>query len=438
MDDFITWIVYTISLIVFFIYIKLKNKKRKYLLSIMNPYIWQYLFILFVIPLVTFNPIAWEKLLGASADLIAEEYYYYLLKCIRLNTFGFLVFTIVMIKCEFNNNKPIWIYKLVAISERYIITDFLKIEFMFCTIVYFIIAIGMGEIGLFGEHNITANTGIIYYIMFALQTLINLLTLFFGIYTINNKKGKTFFIVGIIACILMGKRATLIMDILFAVIVYYLYKKNINENRTKVFKTALKYMVIMVFFAIFLGEMRSNDNGTFTLLENILYGNTFSDIRDGGMILSAFENNYQSYFVYGNTYLSALLSFIPSSVLDFRYNWDWGRFSTLVLLGPTWDNHPGLRGGWAMEGYLNFGIVGIIFSAAIAAYLYASMEKYFYNEMFCGNNMISEKAILIIYVLIVLARRVTCSAGFFTIYVMLIFFIFNILLTVLCRYKQSN
>ena len=83
-------------------------------------------------------------------------------------------------------------------------------------------------------------------------------------------------------------------------------------------------------------------------------------------------------------------------------------------------------------------IVGIIFSAAIAAYLYASMEKYFYNEMFCGNNMISEKAILIIYVLIVLARRVTCSAGFFTIYVMLIFFIFNILLTVLCRYKQSN
>lgn len=436
MENFVAGISYLLSLVCFIIYVIKKNKNKKYLLSISNLYIVQYLFILFVIPVFAFSSVAWEKLLGASSEIVSQDYYYYLLESIKLNSFGFLIFTIAMIKIEFNCKKPVWIYKLVAISERYIITDLLKIEIVLLTILYFIIVISTGEIGLLGKHNITASSGIIYYLLFILQVLISMLTLFFGIYVINHRNGLIFFILGLVACILMGKRATLIMDILFGLIIYYLYKKNGANNRKKVLKKALKYIVIMIICAVFMETLRSSSDNMFSLLDNILYGNTFSDIRDGAMILFGFDNNYQKEFIYGKTYVSAILSFIPSSVLDFRYDWDWGRFSTLVLLGPAWDNHPGLRGGWSMEGYINFGIIGIIISLSISAYLYASMERYFYNEMFNNNNMISEKAILVIYILITLARRIICSAGFFAIYVMLIFFLFNIILTMFFRYKR--
>ena len=254
-----------------------------------------------------------------------------------------------------------------------------------------------------------------------MQVIITIMTLYYGFCYINRKRHLKLLITGIVACVLMGKRATLVMDILWGMVVYILYRKAIFSR--KVFNKSIKYAIVLIIIALLIGNVRSS-SGDFTLLENLVYGNTFCDIRDGGLILYGFENNTNSEWAMGRTYLSALLSFIPSSFSEIRTKWDWGRYSTTTLLG--WKNHPGLRGGWSMEGYLNFGLIGVIISQTMSAKVYSDMEKYFRMEMFgSGERRIPEKAMLSLYIFIILARRITCSSGFFAEYVLILFVLFN-------------
>ena len=79
-----------------------------------------------------------------------------------------------------------------------------------------------------------------------------------------------------------------------------------------------------------------------------------------------------------------------------------------------------------MEGYLNFGLIGVIISQTMSAKVYSDMEKYFRMEMFgSGERRIPEKAMLSLYIFIILARRITCSSGFFAEYVLILFVLFN-------------
>lgn len=85
----------------------------------------------------------------------------------------------------------------------------------------------------------------------------------------------------------------------------------------------------------------------------MIYGNTFSDFRDGALIVRQFHFVLNDSFLYGLTYFAGFLSFIPSSLSPFRLDWSWGRFSTNMLNGWTGE-HFGLRGGQFMESYINF------------------------------------------------------------------------------------
>lgn len=419
-----TGFLYVISLVMFICYLYKKYKTKGYVLSICNAYIFQYVLILFLITPLTFTPKAWIKLLGNAAYAQAPAFYPYLLKSLQINCLGFFVFITSLWRFEFSHKNAKIIRKRINLTEKYTIRLFLNIEFFIALVVWMIYSIFVNEgFNLFGTSGNSEN-GAIYYINQATQIVITILTLYYGIGFINKKKNLFLFILGIISCVLMGKRATLVMDILWGVVVYALYRK-IRLSR-KVFKKAIKYAVLLVLLAIVIGQIRSSSNG-FTIFENLIYGNTFCDIRDGGMILYGFDKNTQNEWAMGRTYLSAVLSFIPSSLSQLRLKWDWGRYSTATLLG--WKNHPGLRGGWAMEGYLNFGIIGVILSQIVSAKIYADMEKYFYSQMFCSEQKgIHEKAILSLYIYIILARRITCSAGFFAIYVLLLLRSINILI----------
>ena len=91
-----------------------------------------------------------------------------------------------------------------------------------------------------------------------------------------------------------------------------------------------------------------------------------------------------------------------------------------------------------MEGYLNFGVLGIVLAQIISAKIYADMEKYFYMEMFeKEKRKISEKAVLTLYIYITLARRATCSAGFFAVYVLVLLGAINRLIGRILEDKRS-
>ena len=89
----------------------------------------------------------------------------------------------------------------------------------------------------------------------------------------------------------------------------------------------------------------------------------FPELADGAMLTQA-AKSYDVPFVWGKTYLSALLSFVPSSVFPFRETYGFGRYSLEILyLGddsPIAPTYGGLRPTFVGEAYLNGGIIGVI------------------------------------------------------------------------------
>jgi hypothetical protein len=87
-----------------------------------------------------------------------------------------------------------------------------------------------------------------------------------------------------------------------------------------------------------------------------LYGNNFSDTRDFACLLSYWDGE----FLYGKTYVAALLSFIPRALIPLREEWgiamvtnQWVGFDSAVM--------PGLRPGLFGEAFFNFGFLGVAF-----------------------------------------------------------------------------
>ncbi len=91
------------------------------------------------------------------------------------------------------------------------------------------------------------------------------------------------------------------------------------------------------------------------LLFKILYGNTFSDLRDFALVMSGWDGH----FWLGRTYLAALMGFIPRTLSTFRDTWSLGVMTT-TMVGFDPDLHPGLRPGFFGESYFNFGYLGVV------------------------------------------------------------------------------
>jgi len=111
--------------------------------------------------------------------------------------------------------------------------------------------------------------------------------------------------------------------------------------------------------AVLLGSLREGGDVTEALrnfLIHFFYGNQFSDTRDFAWILTFWDGEY----LYGKTYLAALLSFIPRFLSPLRQEWSISMY-TNGLTGFDSELMPGLRPGLFGEAFLNFGYVGVIF-----------------------------------------------------------------------------
>jgi hypothetical protein len=96
-----------------------------------------------------------------------------------------------------------------------------------------------------------------------------------------------------------------------------------------------------------------------SFIVSIFYGNSFSDLRDFAWIMS----NWDGTLLLGKTYLAGFLGFIPSFLFPLRQQWNLGpetlKLSGVYVTDPT-HIHPGLRGTYLAEAYLNFGILGLL------------------------------------------------------------------------------
>jgi len=151
-----------------------------------------------------------------------------------------------------------------------------------------------------------------------------------------------------------GARSNL-LSIYFGVFLCFLVKL---RGRISLFRI-VSVMAVIVTAGFYLGGLRSGQYSpteffaSFAFL--ILYGNTFSDLRDFAWIYSAWDHISWA----GRTYLAALMSFVPRVISPFRDTWSLG-VVTASMVGFDPQQHPGLRPGAFGEAFFNFGLFGVL------------------------------------------------------------------------------
>lgn len=116
---------------------------------------------------------------------------------------------------------------------------------------------------------------------------------------------------------------------------------------------------VIVVLILYLGNARA---GNYSLVEffgalvtMMLYGDTFSDLRDFTWVYARWDHVFWA----GKTYLAAVSAFVPRFASEFRDTWGLG-VATATTVGFDPHVHPGLRPGAFGEGFFNFGLAGVI------------------------------------------------------------------------------
>ena len=116
---------------------------------------------------------------------------------------------------------------------------------------------------------------------------------------------------------------------------------------------------VILLGGLYLGNLRAGQyslSDFFNLLgAALLYGNTFSDLRDFAWVYSKWDHVFWG----GKTYLAALTAFVPRFASQFRDTWGLG-VATATTVGFDPQVHPGLRPGVFGEGFFNFGWIGAV------------------------------------------------------------------------------
>lgn len=445
-----------VSIVLFGIYIFLKIKKHHPLFTpfSINTYITS--FCLLIMPIFFQYDAAWYAL-GIKKAAIMKEYLQY---SIIINDIGFIIFIIFVIKFEFFKSNNFVLKKTYKLSRK-INANVLFIFFIPCVAIWYYIVFKYNHgIPLFNGERTFYKDYAISPIYLGLNEIFRIFALYYGVIFVTKKKKIIPFVISSLTVLFQGNRGSFLLNILVVVGILYVYKRRYLcfckyeynsqqaiKMRTKENLKILFILIIVLFLGLSLSFIRKGDSFSFeTTFVELIYGNTFSDIRDGALIVKGFMEKYNNVsvfslrnnYVYGLTLLSGIISFVPSSILNFRKKWSWGSFSTFTLLNM--ENHIGLRGGNSMEAYVNFGLIGIIIFAALYGYFVGSLEKW-YQERYIlvkDSKFDLAKEFIIVQLFSSFSNLFACSASFFNFYVDVVFLIVILFLSKFMEVKNEN
>ena len=415
-----------------------KLKEKRVILSPFNIYVFISAFSTLIMPFFFFRDEAWFALGVTSAHSMSK----YLLKSVIINVIGYLIFLLTAFYVELKD-KTVRFY--LNVSETFKKNTSLKI----LAFLFWITASSWILIVFVFNHGIPLlNGGRTFYINTAISPVYLLLNEFlflfsvlFGMEWIMHKKYMVEFFTSVVLLIGTGNRGTVLLSSIYPICVLWIYHRTQEGKRkttsTTIRKTTLKIIwlgIVLCLIGMVLLMIRNGFSINFySVFCELIYGNTFSDIRDGAFILKGQEDSGLGY-LYGKTYFASLLSFVPGSILNFKRVWSWGRYSTCKLFG--WENHTGLRGGNVMEAYLNFGWIGVVIAAIIQGYTVAFIENMFVNK--CIRNR--EKFHIGDFLMILLLQKIQsffiCTAGNYALFVFIAFIFIDVLLSII--FKKSH
>jgi oligosaccharide repeat unit polymerase len=177
------------------------------------------------------------------------------------------------------------------------------------------------------------------------------------------------------------------------------------------------------FIAVILGQLREGQlnfiNFLPILLSKIFYGNNFSDTRDFAWILSYWDEEY----LYGKSYVAALISFIPRVFSSIREEWGISMY-TNGLTGFDSNVMPGLRPGIFGESFLNFSYFGVVIFGLLFGFAVRYSDCKIKEHVTKSKDIIKGYSYLIVFSLLC---TLSVSAGMWSFYVFLLLNFFVIL-----------
>ncbi|MCP4109530.1 MAG: oligosaccharide repeat unit polymerase [Desulfobacteraceae bacterium] len=160
----------------------------------------------------------------------------------------------------------------------------------------------------------------------------------------------------------------------------------VGSKKITTYRQTVKLLIIMVFIVsllFFYSIHRSEGDTDFQSLGSVLYP-FVPEISEGTLVLSKFHG-YSEPFLYGRSFLAGLLTFVPSSLLPFRQQYEINRYN-LELAGIRNETSGGIRLTMMLEAYINFGVPGSVIISFTIGYLlgkaFSAFKKYPGQEPF--------------------------------------------------------
>jgi oligosaccharide repeat unit polymerase len=227
----------------------------------------------------------------------------------------------------------------------------------------------------------------------------------------KDKRSLKMLIIFSLMVLFFGVRSLFIGGLINLFMLYALF-----EQGRIALRKAVLILPLFFIFAVVLSQLREGNYhfaDVFTsLFFSFFYGNNFSDTRDFAWILSCWDEE----LLYGKSYLAAMLSFIPRSLIQFREEWSISMF-TNALTGFSSDVMPGLRPGIFGESYLNFGLIGVVLFGWIFGFALRYADIKIKECVSVSKDLIKGYSHLIVFNFI---ACLSVSAGFWMFYIFLL------------------
>ncbi len=166
--------------------------------------------------------------------------------------------------------------------------------------------------------------------------------------------------------------------------------------------------------ALLVSQLRSEARaGGFGTLDELLYGNQLSDLRDFAWVLSGLHGGYYG----GLTYLAGYLAFIPTALLDFRFDAAFGRV-TAALAGLDPARHGGLRTPIFGELYVNFAMPGVLVGSFLFGLLLGRILRWVSHALSASARHAPHVAVWTGFLAYQVAVSLMFTPAFFGVYVL--------------------
>lgn len=392
---------------------------RGYIFSIFNICLFQFIAELVVSPLYFVNDYSWRALWVDSSGLMTG----YTATSLFVNLLGFCIFLIMVniLQCL---SHPQW---GTATARHAEVIDIAGVNVLIVILVVAFVVICFtvnGTFPLFNGQRGFSN-GTIFALPYTVVTrMLPALGLYYGIRLSSRVEDWIGFFACTCSLFLTGNRESVFLVVLLPTFLMWVYKSGNIRLSAIEFMSSLRRKLPIVVAAIFgvvaLGLIYSNirsssssAGGIYSAFEEMLYGNTFSDIRDGAYVLRGIDFAGGN-FLNGKTYQAAFALLAPGHFGDLKTNYLYGTFTTETLFG--WVGHFGLRGGWFLEPYFNFGILGVVCFAVAMGYVFARLEWIFSEFFLTRCKSLTGSEVFVPFVLYQLLRCLMCSSEIWGLY----------------------